>query len=46
MGQSEQTGFDPVTMMLEVIDPDSGDARKTEDIFTCSSHPIPTGCIF
>ena len=40
VGQSEQTGFDPVTMMLEVIDLDSGAARTTEDIFTGASHPM------
>ena len=46
VGQSEQTGVDPVTMMLEVIDLDSGAARTTEDIFTGASHPMPTGRIF
>lgn len=45
MGQSD-TSFDPVTMMLEVLDLASSEARTTEDIFTGSSHPMPTGRIF
>ncbi len=41
---AEQT--DPVTMMLDVLDLASGDARTTEDIFTGGSHAMPTGRIF
>jgi len=37
---------DPVGMMLEVIDLATSGARTTEDIFTGSSHPMPTGRIF
>jgi acyl-CoA thioesterase-2 len=37
---------DPVAVMLEVLDLDSSAARTTEDIFTGSSHPMPTGRIF
>ncbi len=37
---------DPVAMMLDVLDLDSGAARTTEDIFTGASHPMPTGRIF
>lgn len=37
---------DPVAMMLDVLDLDSSAARTTEDIFTGSSHPMPTGRIF
>jgi len=33
-------------MMLDVLDLDSSAARTTEDIFTGSSHPMPTGRIF
>jgi acyl-CoA thioesterase II len=38
--------FDPVAAMLEVLDLASSDARTTEDIFTGSSHPMPSGRIF
>ncbi len=37
---------DPVGLMLDVLDLDSSAARTTEDIFTGSSHPMPTGRIF
>ncbi len=38
--------IDPVTMMLELLDLDSSAARTTEDIFTGSSHHMPSGRIF
>ena len=38
--------LDPVDAMLEVLDLSSSDARTTEDIFTGSSHPMPSGRIF
>lgn len=41
-----ETPADPVAMMLDVLDLDSSAARTTEDIFTGSSHPMPTGRIF
>ena len=37
---------DPVAAMLKVLNLSSSDARTTEDIFTGSSHPMPTGRIF
>ena len=37
---------DAVATMLDVLDLDSGPARTTEDIFTGSSHSMPTGRIF
>ncbi len=37
---------DPVGTMLDVLDLDSSAARTTEDIFTGSSHPMPSGRIF
>ncbi len=39
-------GTDPVAAMLEVLDLASSEARTTEDIFTGSSHPMPSGRIF
>lgn len=39
-------GSDPVEGMLKVLDLASSDARTTEDIFTGSSQPMPTGRIF
>lgn len=38
--------FDPVAMMLDVLDLDSSAARTTEDIFTGTSLPMPAGRIF
>lgn len=38
--------LDPVAEMLDVLDLASSDARTTEDIFTGSSHPMPSGRIF
>lgn len=35
-----------VEQLLEVLDLDSTRARTTEDIFTGSSHPMPTGRIY
>lgn len=35
-----------VERLLEVLDLDSTQARTTEDIFTGSSHPMPTGRIY
>lgn len=37
---------DPVTEMLDLLDLDSSAARTTEDIFTGSSHDMPSGRIF
>ncbi len=37
---------DPVAAMLRVLNLSSSDARTTEDIFTGSSHPMPSGRIF
>lgn len=37
---------DAVAMMLDVLDLGPGVARTTEDIFTGSSHPMPSGRIF
>ena len=37
---------DPVGVMLDVLNLDSGAARTTEDIFTGVSQPMPTGRIF
>jgi len=39
-------GGDPVDAMLAVLDLASSDARTTEDIFTGTSHPMPSGRIF
>lgn len=38
--------IDPVDAMLAVLDLASSEARTTEDIFTGSSHPMPSGRIF
>lgn len=35
-----------VEQLLEVLDLDSTQARTTEDIFTGSSHPMPSGRIY
>ncbi|MDQ4212639.1 acyl-CoA thioesterase II [Microbacterium capsulatum] len=35
-----------VEMLLGILDLDASDARTTEDIFTGSSHPMPTGRIY
>lgn len=47
MSESDSAGEpDPVATMLDVLDLDSSDARTTEDIFTGSSHSMPSGRIF
>lgn len=35
-----------VELLLDVLDLDAGQARTTEDIFTGTSHPMPTGRIY
>lgn len=37
---------DTVGLMLDVLDLDASAARTTEDIFTGSSYPMPTGRVF
>lgn len=43
---SENHAVRTVEQLLEVLDLDSTRARTTEDIFTGSSHPMPTGRIY
>lgn len=43
---AEDHAIQTVERLLEVIDLDSTQARTTEDIFTGSSHPMPTGRIY
>lgn len=46
MARDLDPGVDPVDAMLAVLDLASSDARTTEDIFTGTSHPMPSGRIF
>lgn len=48
MSESERAihGSDAVATMLDVLDLDSSAARTREDIFTGTSHQMPTGRIF
>jgi len=43
---AETHALQTVQRLLEVLDLDSTQARTTEDIFTGSSHPMPTGRIY
>ena len=43
---AENHAIRTVEQLLEVLDLDSTQARTTEDIFTGSSHPMPTGRIY
>ncbi len=43
---AEDHAIQTVERLLEVLDLDSTQARTTEDIFTGSSHPMPTGRIY
>lgn len=38
--------IDPVAVMLDTIDLTESLARTEQDIFTASSHPMPSGRIF
>ena len=46
IGDEMASEFDPVDAMLAVLDLASSAARTTEDIFTGTSHPMPSGRIF
>jgi acyl-CoA thioesterase-2 len=43
---AEDHAIQTVERLLEVLDLDSTQARTTEDIFTGSSHPMPSGRIY
>ncbi|MFJ6427822.1 acyl-CoA thioesterase [Microbacterium maritypicum] len=43
---AEEHAIQTVERLLEVLDLDSTQARTTEDIFTGSSHPMPSGRIY
>ncbi|MDF2506363.1 MAG: acyl-CoA thioesterase [Microbacterium sp.] len=43
---AEQHAIQTVERLLEVLDLDAAQARTTEDIFTGSSHPMPSGRIY
>ncbi|WP_136043863.1 MULTISPECIES: acyl-CoA thioesterase [unclassified Microbacterium] len=43
---AEQHAIQTVERLLEVLDLDATQARTTEDIFTGSSHPMPSGRIY
>ncbi len=43
---AENHAIQTVERLLEVLDLDATQARTTEDIFTGSSHPMPSGRIY
>ncbi|MBT2494191.1 acyl-CoA thioesterase II [Microbacterium sp. ISL-59] len=43
---ADQHAIQTVERLLEVLDLDAAQARTTEDIFTGSSHPMPSGRIY